>query len=51
METSRVLVVDDEENLRHMLSLALSKDGYHVWTAASGQEALDLLKKGQSFDV
>ena len=34
-----------------MLSLALSKDGYHVWTASSGREALDVLKGNQAFDI
>lgn len=48
---TRVLVVDDEESLRHMLSLALSKDGYHVWTASSGKEGLDALKSGDRFDI
>lgn len=47
----KVLVVDDEESLRHMLSLALSKDGFRVWTAASGNEALELLGTDAGFDV
>lgn len=34
-----------------MLSLALSKDGYHVWTASSGSEALDLLRQKDRFDI
>ena len=51
METTRVLVVDDEDSMRHMLSLALSKDGFHVWTAASGKEALEALKQGTPFDI
>jgi len=48
---TRVLVVDDEESMRHMLSLALSKDGFHVWTAGSGQEGLDALRKGDPFEI
>ena len=47
----RVLVVDDEESLRHMLSLSLSKAGYHVWTAKSGDEALKMLGASDPFDV
>jgi len=47
----RVLVVDDEESLRHMLSLALSKAGYHVWTAGSGDEALKVLSESEPMDV
>ncbi len=36
-----VLVVDDEENLRHMLSVTLGKQGYAVDQAANGEEALE----------
>jgi len=51
MSSPRILVVDDEESLRHMLSLFLSKEGFHVWTAASGREGLEALKNGGPFDV
>jgi two-component system response regulator AtoC len=37
----RVLVVDDEENLRLVLRTLLSKEGYDVQTASSAEEALD----------
>ena len=40
MDTKRVLVVDDEEAMRHMLSLVLKREGYEVLTAANGKEAL-----------
>jgi DNA-binding response OmpR family regulator len=36
----RILVVDDEEQMRQLLSLYLSKQGYRVSTAASSAEAL-----------
>ncbi|MSQ01194.1 MAG: response regulator transcription factor [Myxococcales bacterium] len=35
-----ILVVDDEEDLRNLLKHALSKEGFTVWTVASGLEAL-----------
>jgi two-component system, NtrC family, response regulator AtoC len=35
-----ILVVDDEENLRHMLHVLLSKQGYMVDLATNGDEAL-----------
>ena len=41
-EKIRVLVVDDEESLLAVLSQVLSKNGYDVTAAASGEEALDL---------
>ncbi len=39
----RVLVVDDEENLRLVLRTLLKRHGYEVETAASGEEALVLV--------
>ena len=44
----RILVVDDEENLRHMLSVLLRKQGYLVETASDGVDALAKLA-GQQF--
>ncbi len=41
---TRVLVVDDEENLRHLLTLVLERAGYAVRTAADGKAALALLE-------
>jgi two-component system response regulator AtoC len=41
----RVLVVDDEENLRHLLELILSRAGYAVVTCANGREALTRLRE------
>jgi len=49
VEPSRILVVDDEDNLRHMLSIMLEKEGYRVDVAANGGEALELAMK-QRFD-
>ncbi len=49
METKKVLVVDDEESMRHMLSLILKREGYEVLSAGGGEEALALLD-GNLFD-
>jgi len=46
-ERRPVLVIDDEENMRHMLASMLQRDGYSVDAAADGQEGLDLLEKGR----
>jgi ATP-dependent Lon protease len=46
----RIMVVDDEKMTRMNLDHVLTKDGYEVFTAATGIEALKLLEKG-SFDV
>ncbi len=36
----RILVVDDEENIRHMLRLLLQSEGYEVREASNGRRAL-----------
>lgn len=43
-EKSRILVVDDEETLRTVLSTELTSEGYEVSTAADGGEAIELVK-------
>ncbi len=40
----RVLVVDDEENLRLVLKTLLKRNGYEVETAGSGEDALGLVE-------
>jgi CheY-like chemotaxis protein len=36
-----ILVADDEQAIRHILQTQLQNQGFHVWTAANGEEALD----------
>jgi DNA-binding NtrC family response regulator len=38
-----ILVVDDEEMMRSLLTKILSRDGYRIVTAEDGQVALDVL--------
>jgi CheY-like chemotaxis protein len=45
-----VLVVDDDRDLRYMLSVRLVSAGYIVYEAANGLEALEQMEK-HSFDV
>ena len=45
----RVLVVDDEENFRHILSVILKKEKYEVDTASNGNEALQKISS-DAFD-
>ncbi|MCI0514473.1 response regulator [candidate division KSB1 bacterium] len=40
-----ILVVDDEKNLRILYKKELSGEGYQVLTAASGEEALEIIRK------
>jgi len=39
-----ILVVDDEEDIRELIHYNLSKDGYRVTCAASGEEGLSLVQ-------
>ncbi|NVL91247.1 MAG: sigma-54-dependent Fis family transcriptional regulator [Desulfobacterales bacterium] len=48
--SKNILVIDDEPNLRHMLTAVLEKAGYAVNSAANGSEALSLTKT-KPFDV
>ena len=43
LSPKRLLVIDDEENMRHMLSSMLQKSGYRVHTASSGEEAMEMV--------
>src|SRR5580698_4552030 len=43
-EKKQVLIVDDEPNLRKILSAQLSRDGYDVLTAEDGQQGLAILR-------
>jgi two-component system response regulator AtoC len=43
----RLLVIDDEANMRHMLSTVLKKAGYVVDTASNGSEGLEMIEGAQ----
>jgi nitrogen regulation protein NR(I) len=43
-EKKQVLIVDDEPNLRKILSAQLSRDGYDVLTAEDGEQGLQALR-------
>jgi DNA-binding response OmpR family regulator len=43
----RILLVDDDESVRAVLSFPLEKDGYEVLQAADGEEALQMFAGGQ----
>ena len=46
----RILLIDDEESVRHQLSSLLKRKGYEVETAADGQQGLDEYRK-TAFDL
>jgi len=44
---NKILIVDDEINMRLVLTAMLKKEGYEVASASDGQEALQILKSGR----
>jgi two-component system, OmpR family, KDP operon response regulator KdpE len=48
--TARILVVDDEPQIRRVMRTALTAQGYFVMAAKSGDEALDKLRQ-ERFDL
>jgi len=49
-ETSRILIVDDEPQIRELLALAFEDAGYAVRTAGSGRDAVALCAE-EFFDL
>ncbi|WP_413174774.1 winged helix-turn-helix domain-containing protein [Anabaena azotica] len=47
-QTSRILVVEDEELIREMLVVALEGEGYEIITAVDGRTAVEVLKNCES---
>ncbi|MCF8254091.1 MAG: response regulator transcription factor [Bacteroidia bacterium] len=41
----KILVVDDEADILEFITYNLKKEGYEVWTAQNGKEALPIAKK------
>jgi CheY-like chemotaxis protein len=50
-ESSRLLVVDDDDGVRGYVARVLSEAGYQVETAANGAEGLKVVHSGATFDL
>jgi DNA-binding NtrC family response regulator len=50
MTRARILAIDDEKNIRHLMRNELSLEGFDVVTAKTGEEGLKLLKD-KHFDL
>ncbi len=50
MASERILIVDDEEGMRRLLSRVLAREGYETSTVGSGAEALRLVAT-ERFDL
>jgi putative nucleotidyltransferase with HDIG domain len=51
MAVERILVVDDEEAIREIVSSMLSNAGYQTRQASSGVKALEILDSGAEFEL
>jgi DNA-binding NtrC family response regulator len=51
MPSERILVVDDEDSIREIVSSMLASANYQCRQAASGLEALALLDSGEEFEL
>jgi PAS domain S-box-containing protein len=49
--TSRILLVEDEPSVRNAMRMLLDIEGYHVTIAATAEEALQLLRGSNTFDL
>ena len=45
MSNGRILVVEDDVDISNMLRIYFDSQGYEVWVAARGQEALDTCRR------
>lgn len=46
-DTNHILVVDDESDVRDLLSKFLTRRGYKVQTAADGEAAIEAIREGR----
>lgn len=51
MEMNKILIVDDDPNIREVLSILLSSEGYAIVEAEDGATALEKLKKEKAIDL
>jgi DNA-binding NtrC family response regulator len=51
MPADRILIVDDEDSIREVVSSMLSSSGFVCTQAQSGREALALLQSGEEYEL
>lgn len=51
MEGARILIIDDEENIRETMQFALDAAGYRTQVAADGMEGLEQFGTGEQWDL
>ena len=48
MAKGKIMVVDDEQDVRDVIRLQLEQKGFNILEATNGQEAIDLLRSGDN---
>ncbi|MFX0174102.1 MAG: response regulator transcription factor [Candidatus Hodarchaeota archaeon] len=48
MQDDSILVVDDEEDTVELAKMVLEYEGFRVFSAANGEEAIEFLEKGEN---
>jgi CheY-like chemotaxis protein len=48
MPSGKILIVDDEEDVREILRMALHSGGFRTLEAGDGQAAIDILREGDN---
>ena len=52
MEKKKILVIEDDTSIAHVLNLKLTHSGFEVFNVLTGEEALEVLKsKPDEFDL
>lgn len=51
MKMDKILIVDDDPDIREVLSVLLGSEGYQVVAAEDGMMALDIIKKDKKLDL
>jgi CheY-like chemotaxis protein len=52
MSTKKILLVDDDSDVRTVVRDALEESGYQIWEASDGSEALNIWKtRASQFDL
>jgi len=51
VKNTKVLVVDDEQRVRKIISLQLEREGFIVDVLSAGEDAIEKLREGNSYDL
>jgi CheY-like chemotaxis protein len=51
MNKKKILIIEDDANIREVLELALVFEGYDIFCAVNGKDGIDQLAKGISPDL